>query len=123
MTGKSDKTSLEKYVGGKTLTLVFQKLLNVLILSPQFHISESKVVIRDLIWIQVQKWQYNSSTICNHRMVFKGMDREFVVRPKIIMQLLRITFFVTLFLMFFHVQLSISLVVKIINLLVNKHIT
>ena len=123
MTGKSDKTSLEKYVGGKTLTLVFQKLLNVLILSPQFHISESKVMIRDLIWIQVQKWQYNSSTICNHRMVFKGMDREFVVRPKIIMQLLRITFFVTLFLMFFHVQLSISLVVKIINLLVNKHIT
>ena len=112
MTGKSDKTSLEKYVGGKTLTLVFQKLLNVLILSPQFHISESKVMIRDLIWIQVQKWQYNSSTICNHRMVFKGMEREFIVRPKIIMQLLRITFFVILFLVFFHVQLSISLVVK-----------
>ena len=94
-----------------------------LILSPQFHISESKVMIRDLIWIQVQKWQYNSSTICNHRMVFKGMDKEFIVHPKIIMQLLRITFFVILFLMFYHAQLFISLVVKIINLLVNKHIT
>ena len=65
-------------------------------------------MIRDLIWIQVQKWQYNSSTVCNHRMVFKGMDKEFIVHPKIIMQLLRITFFVILFLMFYHAQLSIS---------------
>lgn len=34
MTGKSDKTSLEKHVGGKTLALVFQKLLNVFNFKP-----------------------------------------------------------------------------------------